>query len=84
VKFEKLVAKVVGFVEQPRLGLDLPLDVQGTAFQQRVWKALRQIDAGRPQAMAILLPASAVPSRFERWPGLRVQHDRPLQFPVTA
>jgi AraC family transcriptional regulator, regulatory protein of adaptative response / methylated-DNA-[protein]-cysteine methyltransferase len=46
-KFEKLVAKVVGFVEQPRLGLDLPLDVQGTAFQQRVWKTLRQIGVGK-------------------------------------
>jgi AraC family transcriptional regulator, regulatory protein of adaptative response / methylated-DNA-[protein]-cysteine methyltransferase len=46
-KFETLVAKVVGFVEQPRIGLDLPLDVRGTAFQQRVWKALRQIGVGK-------------------------------------
>jgi AraC family transcriptional regulator of adaptative response/methylated-DNA-[protein]-cysteine methyltransferase len=45
--FENLVAKVIGFVEQPRLGLDLPLDVQGTAFQQRVWKALRRIGVGK-------------------------------------
>ena len=45
--FEKLVARVIGFVEQPRLGLDLPLDVQGTAFQQRVWRALRKIAAGK-------------------------------------
>jgi AraC family transcriptional regulator, regulatory protein of adaptative response / methylated-DNA-[protein]-cysteine methyltransferase len=45
--FEKLVAKVIGFVEQPRLGLDLPLDVQGTAFQQRVWRALRKIAVGK-------------------------------------
>ena len=37
---------VVGFVEAPRLGLDLPLDVRGTAFQQRVWQALREIPAG--------------------------------------
>ena len=44
--FEQLVAKVVGFVEAPALGLDLPLDVRGTAFQQRVWKALRGIPAG--------------------------------------
>lgn len=42
----KLVARVVGFVESPRLGLDLPLDVRGTAFQQRVWQALREIPAG--------------------------------------
>jgi AraC family transcriptional regulator, regulatory protein of adaptative response / methylated-DNA-[protein]-cysteine methyltransferase len=45
--FEKLVARVVGFVEAPRVGLDLPLDVRGTAFQQRVWQALREIPAGR-------------------------------------
>jgi AraC family transcriptional regulator of adaptative response/methylated-DNA-[protein]-cysteine methyltransferase len=41
-----MVAKVVGFVEAPNLGLDLPLDVRGTAFQQRVWMALREIPAG--------------------------------------
>jgi AraC family transcriptional regulator, regulatory protein of adaptative response / methylated-DNA-[protein]-cysteine methyltransferase len=45
-EFEKLVAQVVGFVEAPQLGLDLPLDVQGTAFQQRVWQALRTIPVG--------------------------------------
>jgi AraC family transcriptional regulator of adaptative response/methylated-DNA-[protein]-cysteine methyltransferase len=44
--FEQLVAKVVGFVEAPGVGLDLPLDVRGTAFQQRVWQALKQIPAG--------------------------------------
>jgi AraC family transcriptional regulator of adaptative response/methylated-DNA-[protein]-cysteine methyltransferase len=44
--FERLVAEVVGFVEAPALGLDLPLDVRGTAFQQRVWQALRNIPAG--------------------------------------
>jgi len=44
--FEQLVSKVVGFVEAPALGLDLPLDVRGTAFQQRVWQALRKIPTG--------------------------------------
>lgn len=44
--FERTVATVVGFVEAPRLGLDLPLDVRGTAFQQRVWQALREIPPG--------------------------------------
>ena len=44
--FERWVAQVVGFVEQPKLGLDLPLDVRGTAFQQRVWQALQKIPAG--------------------------------------
>jgi AraC family transcriptional regulator, regulatory protein of adaptative response / methylated-DNA-[protein]-cysteine methyltransferase len=44
--FEKLVARVVALVEAPALGLDLPLDVRGTAFQQRVWQALRRIRPG--------------------------------------
>jgi AraC family transcriptional regulator, regulatory protein of adaptative response / methylated-DNA-[protein]-cysteine methyltransferase len=45
-EFEGLVARVVGLIEAPALGLDLPLDVRGTAFQQRVWAALREIPAG--------------------------------------
>jgi AraC family transcriptional regulator of adaptative response/methylated-DNA-[protein]-cysteine methyltransferase len=45
-KFEELVARVVAFVEAPRIGLDLPLDLRGTAFQQRVWQALRAIPPG--------------------------------------
>jgi AraC family transcriptional regulator, regulatory protein of adaptative response / methylated-DNA-[protein]-cysteine methyltransferase len=46
-EYESLVAQVVGFIEAPRLGLDLPLDVRGTAFQQRVWEALRDIPVGQ-------------------------------------
>jgi AraC family transcriptional regulator, regulatory protein of adaptative response / methylated-DNA-[protein]-cysteine methyltransferase len=44
--FEQLVARVVGLIEAPQLGLDLPLDLRGTAFQERVWQALREIPAG--------------------------------------
>jgi AraC family transcriptional regulator of adaptative response/methylated-DNA-[protein]-cysteine methyltransferase len=44
--FEHVVASVIGFVEAPGLGLDLPLDIRGTAFQQRVWQALRTIPVG--------------------------------------
>ncbi|MCA1652461.1 MAG: bifunctional DNA-binding transcriptional regulator/O6-methylguanine-DNA methyltransferase Ada [Acidobacteria bacterium] len=44
--FEQVVARVIGFVEAPALGLDLPLEVRGTAFQQRVWQALREIPIG--------------------------------------
>jgi AraC family transcriptional regulator of adaptative response/methylated-DNA-[protein]-cysteine methyltransferase len=44
--YEALVARVVGFVEAPSIGLDLPLDVRGTAFQQRVWRALQEIPIG--------------------------------------
>lgn len=45
-EFEQLVAQVVGFIETPSIGLQLPLDVQGTAFQERVWRALREIPPG--------------------------------------
>lgn len=50
--FERLVARVVGFVERPALGLDLPLDIRGTAFQQRVWDALRKVPAGETVSYA--------------------------------
>ena len=50
--FERLVARVVGFVERPALGLDLPLDVRGTVFQQRVWQALRALPAGTTASYA--------------------------------
>lgn len=45
-EFERWVAQVVGFVESPQVGLSLPLDVRGTAFQQRVWQALRDVPPG--------------------------------------
>lgn len=45
-EFEQLTAQVVGFIEAPSMGLRLPLDVQGTAFQERVWRALREIPPG--------------------------------------
>ena len=50
--FERWVAEVVGFVEAPRRGLDLPLDVRGTAFQQRVWRALCDIPVGSTASYA--------------------------------
>ena len=59
--FDALVAKVVGFVEAPRLGLDLPLDVRGTAFQQRVWQALRAIPPGRTASYADIAAAIGSP-----------------------
>ena len=44
--YRELVAKVVQLVEAPHLGTDLPFDIRGTAFQQRVWQALQKIPAG--------------------------------------
>ena len=44
--YQELVAKVVGLIEQPEVSIDLPLDIRGTAFQQRVWNVLIQIPPG--------------------------------------
>lgn len=46
------LAQVIALIEQPRRVLDLPLDIQGTAFQQRVWDALRRIPAGETRSYA--------------------------------
>ena len=51
-KFERIVAKVVGLVETPKHGLDLPLDIRGTAFQRRVWQALCKIPSGATASYA--------------------------------
>jgi AraC family transcriptional regulator of adaptative response/methylated-DNA-[protein]-cysteine methyltransferase len=50
--YEDTVAKVIGLIETPSVGLDLPLDIRGTAFQQRVWKALQQIPVGSTASYA--------------------------------
>lgn len=59
--FEQLVARVVGFVETPALGLDLPLDVRGTVFQQRVWQALQAIPAGTTMSYTEIAQRIGVP-----------------------
>lgn len=58
---ERLLAQVAGFVDAPRLGLDLPLDLRGTAFQQRVWQALRAIPAGSTLSYAELAERIGAP-----------------------
>ena len=39
--------RIVGFITDPDRNLDLPLDIQGTAFQARVWRALQKIPPGQ-------------------------------------
>jgi AraC family transcriptional regulator of adaptative response/methylated-DNA-[protein]-cysteine methyltransferase len=60
--FEQTVARVIAFVEAPARGLDLPLDVRGTAFQQRVWAALRQIPAGSTASYAEIASRIGAPN----------------------
>ena len=60
--YERTVAQVIGFVEAPRIGLALPLDVRGTAFQRRVWEALRAIPAGMTVSYSELAERLGMPS----------------------
>jgi AraC family transcriptional regulator of adaptative response/methylated-DNA-[protein]-cysteine methyltransferase len=59
--YEDMVAKVVGLIEKPGVGLDLPLDIRGTAFQQRVWKALQQIPVGSTASYADIAKSIGMP-----------------------
>lgn len=61
-KFERMVARVIAFVERPAQGLGLPLDVQGTAFQQRVWQQLRRIPCGETRSYAEIANALGKPT----------------------
>ncbi len=45
-KLEQVVATVIDFIAAPSVGCDLPLDIRGTSFQQRVWEVLRKIPLG--------------------------------------
>ncbi len=60
--FEDWVARVVAFVDEPQLGLDLPLDIRGTAFQQRVWQALLAIPMGETRTYSDIAAAIGNPA----------------------
>jgi AraC family transcriptional regulator of adaptative response/methylated-DNA-[protein]-cysteine methyltransferase len=60
-QFERLVARVVGLVEQPQASAKLPLDIRGTAFQQRVWQALGSIPAGKTATYTEIAAAIGAP-----------------------
>ncbi|WP_114191481.1 bifunctional DNA-binding transcriptional regulator/O6-methylguanine-DNA methyltransferase Ada [Edaphovirga cremea] len=59
--FEQRMAQVVGFIEAPDTGLDLPLDIRGTAFQQRVWQALCDIPVGSTVSYAVIAQKIGAP-----------------------
>ena len=60
--FEQLVARVIAFVERPSAGLNLPLDVQGTAFQERVWRLLCEIPCGQTATYAEIAQRAGTPA----------------------
>jgi AraC family transcriptional regulator, regulatory protein of adaptative response / methylated-DNA-[protein]-cysteine methyltransferase len=61
-EFERMVAEVVGLVEAPGQRLDLPLDIRGTAFQQKVWAALQAIPPGKTATYAEIARAIGQPT----------------------
>jgi len=64
IDFEKTVAQVVGFIETPTRGLNLPLDIRGTAFQQRVWQALTEIPLGTTASYTEIAQRIGAPKAF--------------------
>ncbi len=60
-EFEATVALAIGLVEAPGAAPALPLDIGGTAFQQRVWQALRAIPPGRTATYAEIARAIGMP-----------------------
>ena len=79
--FEATVAQVVGAVEAPGRGLDLPLDIRGTAFQQRVWQALRAIPAGRTASYAEIATAVGAPGAVRAVAGACAANTLALAIP---
>ncbi|MFO0908113.1 MAG: bifunctional DNA-binding transcriptional regulator/O6-methylguanine-DNA methyltransferase Ada [Isosphaeraceae bacterium] len=61
-EFAEVVAQVIAFVEEPQRGINLPLDIRGTAFQRRVWEALRAIPLGQTTSYAQIAEAIGHPS----------------------
>lgn len=80
--FEETVARVVGLVEAPGSGLDLPLDIRGTAFQQQVWEALRAIPPGRTATYAEIARAIGRPEAFRAV--ARACADNPLAIAIPC
>jgi AraC family transcriptional regulator of adaptative response/methylated-DNA-[protein]-cysteine methyltransferase len=79
--YEQLVARVVGLIEAPNLGLDLPLDVRGTAFQQRVWQALRAIPPGTTASYAQIARAINAPKAVRAVAGACASNNLAVAIP---
>ena len=60
-EFGKLLNEVVIQVEQPNRSHNIPLDVQGTAFQEAVWQELRKIPLGETRSYADIAAAIGKP-----------------------
>jgi AraC family transcriptional regulator of adaptative response/methylated-DNA-[protein]-cysteine methyltransferase len=79
--YETLVARVVAMVEAPGLGLNLPLDVRGTAFQQRVWQALREIPVGKTVSYADIAARIGAPKAVRAVAGACASNNIAIAIP---
>jgi len=79
--FERYVAQVIGFVDAPTAGLDLPLDIRGTAFQQRVWQALREIPSGATASYAEIAKRIGAPNSVRAVAGACAANKLALAIP---
>ncbi len=79
--YEALVARVVGLVEAPGCGMDLPLDVRGTAFQQRVWQALQQIPPGSTASYSDIAAAIGAPRAVRAVAGACAANNHAMAIP---
>ena len=59
--FAALVQRVVAAIDDPASGRDIPVDVRGTAFQERVWQELRRIPPGETRSYAEIAAAAGNP-----------------------
>ena len=79
--YNDVVAAVVALVERPKLPFNLPLDVQGTAFQQKVWTELRRVQAGETVSYAELAARIGRPSSFRAVAGACARNPLALVIP---
>lgn len=79
--FERLVALVVGAVERAEGLAELPLDIRGTAFQQRVWQALRAIPAGETASYAEIAARIGAPKAVRAVAGACAANEIALAIP---
>lgn len=79
--FERYVAQIVGFVDSPSIGLNLPLDIRGTVFQQRVWQALRDIPMGSTASYAEIAKRIGAPNSARAVAGVCAANQLALAIP---
>jgi AraC family transcriptional regulator, regulatory protein of adaptative response / methylated-DNA-[protein]-cysteine methyltransferase len=79
--YESLVARVVGLMEAPSIGFDLPLDIRGTAFQQRVWRALQEIPPGRTVSHAEIARRIGMPKAVRAVAGACAANNHAVAIP---